>query len=146
MRLRRQLIKPDSENGIQASFFSYIENFFSIKHPEAGCFFSIPNGVNKNPATRIIYKMTGLKAGVPDTFLPVAKNGYHGLFIEFKAEKGRLSDKQKEWIVILQRQGYKTVVCKSLSEAINELEKYFKEESKEKKNEKDITAVTPAQG
>lgn len=48
--------------------------------------------------------------GVPDLFIPHANRFYHGLFIEMKTEKGRLSPEQKEVIPRLEAEGYKVAV------------------------------------
>ncbi len=77
-----RFIKPESENAIQASFFQWTE-LQKGKHPELVLFHSIPNGSHKSPVSRMIYKATGLKSGVPDCFLPVARGKHHGLYIEF---------------------------------------------------------------
>ena len=54
----------------------------------------------------------GVKAGVPDLFMPVARGGFHGLFIEMKRSAGgRLSDAQNEWIDRLRAEGYLAEVC-----------------------------------
>jgi hypothetical protein len=50
-------------------------------------------------------KREGMKAGVFDLHLPLARDGYHGLWIELKTKedklrkvrKGVLSESQKEW-------------------------------------------------
>lgn len=104
----RQIIRPGSENEIQAAFFAWCERQ-SGKHPELRLAFSIPNGTYKGHASSYLHKATGLKAGVPDVFLPVARCEKHGFFIEFKSEKGRVRDEQKQWMADLEAQGY---VCR----------------------------------
>lgn len=95
--------------------------------------FAIPNGtfLNGNKLQRAKQmnrlKAEGLKVGVPDTFIPIASNGYHGLFIEMKRKKGSAtSAEQKAWIISLNAQGYKAVICKGADEAIRVLEEYLK--------------------
>lgn len=73
-------------------------------------------------------RQMGVKAGVPDLFYPVPLHGYHGLFIEMKAEKGRLDPKQKKWLDALDKFGYKTAVCKGWEQARDVLEAYINEE------------------
>ena len=113
----RQIIRPESEAAIQAAFFSWCE-LSSNKFPELNLFHSIPNGSHKGYASRYLHKVTGLKPGVPDTFLPVARCGFHGLYIEFKSAKGRVRDEQKIWIAKLTEQGYLVRTCRDTETAI----------------------------
>lgn len=66
----------------------------------------------------------GVKSGVPDLFYPVPMKGYHGMFIEMKAENGRLSLSQKNWIQALTQLGYKVVVAKGWEQARDALVEY----------------------
>ena len=70
----------------------------------------------------------GVKSGVPDLFYPVPLGGYHGMFIEIKAEAGRLTQRQKLWIEALEQMGYKCVVAHGWEEAKNALEEYLNEQ------------------
>ena len=64
---------------------------------------------------------------MPDIFLPIANNRYHGLFIELKRRVGgSLQPDQKDWIGQLEVQGYKAVVCKGAEEAMRVIEEYIK--------------------
>lgn len=67
----------------------------------------------------------GVKSGVPDLFYPVPLNGYHGMFIEMKAAKGRLGPEQKKWLKALETMGYRCVVARSWTEAKEALEEYL---------------------
>ena len=88
--------------------------------------YAIPNGGSRNQIEAAKLKRTGVKAGVPDLFLPVARKGYHGLYIEMKRkEGGRLSEFQKEWLAKLSEQGYAIAVCHGLDEAIKVVEEYY---------------------
>ena len=40
----------------------------------------------------------GVKSGIADTFLPIARGGYNGLFIELKTATGTLSHNQRQWM------------------------------------------------
>jgi len=96
------------------------------KHPELWLLFAIPNGEYRNKATAARLKLEGVSPGVPDLCLPVARNGYHGFYIELKRQKGgRLSDSQKGWIQGLTQQGYKAMVCKGWEEAAAALTAYL---------------------
>ena len=91
--------------------------------------YAIPNGGSRNSIEARNLKLQGVKAGVPDLFLPVARKGKHGLYIEMKRkEGGRLSDYQKEWLAKLAEQGYETVVCEGFEEAVEVIEAYYAED------------------
>lgn len=88
--------------------------------------FHIPNESVGGQGWMVRNRQMGVKAGVPDLFYPVPAQGYHGLFIEMKTEKGRLDPKQKRWIEILEAFGYKCVVAHGWEEAKNALLEYVK--------------------
>ena len=56
-------------------------------------------------------KAMGVKAGVPDLFLPVPRGGFHGLFIELKAPNGVKFGNQDKWLKALSSQGYSVHLC-----------------------------------
>ena len=88
------------------------------------CIFAIPNGGIRDLGTALKLKAEGVKKGIPDLFMPLAKNGFHGLFIELKTETGKLSKEQKEWQQRLNLNGYKAVVCFGYKEAIEVIKNY----------------------
>ena len=57
------------------------------------------------------------------------KNGYHGLFIEMKSEKGRLTENQQWFLTNAESVGYKTVVCYGSKEAIAAIQAYYDQET-----------------
>ena len=109
----------------QKAIFEWIG--YSIgRFPELKLCMHIPNGGYRNPREAHNLRLQGVKSGVPDLFLPVAKRGYHGLFIELKRKKGgRLSEDQKQWLDDLFEQGYLAVRCDGADEAIGMLERYL---------------------
>jgi len=68
--------------------------------------FHIPNGGSRNIIEAANLKKQGVKGGVPDIFLAVARGEFHGLFIELKSEVGRASKSQIKMIDSLKAQGY----------------------------------------
>jgi len=88
--------------------------------------FAIPNGGMRSKATAAKLKAEGVKAGVPDLFVPVARGKYHGLFIEMKFGKNRPTEKQREWLALLSRNGYAAICCHGSSEAIDAIEEYMR--------------------
>lgn len=71
----------------------------------------------------------GMQAGYPDLFLPVARRGFHGLFIEMKKADGVPSDvslMQRQWAADLGEAGYFVAVCYGAEDAIFLLEWYLR--------------------
>lgn len=68
----------------------------------------------------------GVKRGVFDTFLPLPRGKWAGLYIEMKVGKNNLSDEQKEFGQFVSR-FYKIEVCWSWREAADAIERYFTE-------------------
>jgi len=88
------------------------------KYPELDLMFHIPNGGLRNKAVAGMLKAEGVKSGIPDICLPVARGKYHGLYIELKKEKGgTVSANQKIWLSQLIHQGYHAIVCKGWEDA-----------------------------
>ena len=72
---------------------------------------AIPNGGHRNKIVAARLKAEGVRRGVPDICLPVARGGYHGLYVELKAKGGALSPEQRQWIADLRAQGYRAEAC-----------------------------------
>ena len=100
--------------------------FIRTKYPEIDLMFHIPNGGSRNKLEAANLKKQGVKAGVPDLFLPVSRGGYHGLFIELKYGKNKPTKKQTEWLKSLNEQGYAVAVCYGCNEASEKILKYLK--------------------
>lgn len=94
-------------------------------HPELALLFHIPNGGWRHKATAGRLKAEGVKAGVPDLFLPVPSDHHHGLFIEMKWGKNKPTETQQVWLSALRSEGYLTRVCYSAEEAKGEILEYL---------------------
>jgi hypothetical protein len=70
--------------------------WFGWKYPKLiGFYFAIPNGMwSKNIHAALKCRREGMIRGVPDTFLMLPKNGYHGFWIEFKIGSNKLTPEQ----------------------------------------------------
>lgn len=96
-------------------------------HPELKLLHAIPNGGKRSKSEAARMKAAGVKAGVPDMFLPVARGGSHGLYIELKRIKGgRVSAEQLAWMEELTREGYTCAVCHGWEEARKVIQTYLK--------------------
>lgn len=95
-------------------------------HPELRLLHAIPNGGHRSKRTAIDLKAEGVKAGVPDYFLPVARGGRHGLYVELKRTRGgRVSTEQSAWLAALEAQGYRVAVAKGWEAAWDEIRDYL---------------------
>lgn len=96
-------------------------------HPELRLLHAIPNGGKRSKSEAARMKAAGVKAGVPDMFLPVARGGSHGLYIELKRIKGgRVSAEQLAWMEELTREGYTCAVCHGWEEARKVIQTYLR--------------------
>ena len=116
-----------SETTEQIALFNWAKRTESIL-PELALMYHVPNeGKRSNGG---ILKAAGLKSGVPDICLPVANNGFHGLYIELKFGKNKATKAQEEYMAMLNAQGYKTAVCYGADEAKAEILDYLQDPDK----------------
>lgn len=113
------------EHQHQAALFRWA-GFQCRRLPELNLLFAIPNGGYRNPATAGRLKAEGVKPGVPDVCLPVARGEFHGLFIEMKAGRNRPTTSQVAWHFHLSQQGYRVAVCYGVEAAIEVIEGYLR--------------------
>lgn len=98
-------------------------------HQDVLCY-AIPNGAYTTKTTARKLVAEGVCHGIPDLHIPIARQGYHSLYIEMKNGKaGRLSEHQKEMIPRLQCYGNKVVVCRCLDDFIKEVSNYLNNEN-----------------
>lgn len=100
-----------SEHEEQKSFFERCRKYEG-RYPLLKLILAIPNGGFRSKTTAVKMKAEGVKAGFPDVLITVARKGYHGMTIEFKATKGgKLRESQQWWIDQLTEQGYYATVA-----------------------------------
>lgn len=84
--------------------------------------FAIPNGQYRSGQRM----EAGLRAGIPDLFLPCPRGRYHGLFLELKVKPNKTTKRQEEWHARLREQGYKVVVVyDEADKALEVIEEYL---------------------
>lgn len=118
--------------------------------PDLELLHAIPNGGHRDKVTAAKLKAEGVKAGIPDVFLPVARSfgvpggpvtWYHGLYVELKRPKvmtegkrgrsivgkaaGSTQDEQDTMIARLRKQGYAVSVCFGWEAAAADIKKYM---------------------
>ena len=113
-----------SEHDHQVTVFQWAE-LQERTYPELAALFAVPNGSNKSKAVAGRMRAEGLKSGVPDICLPVARGKYGALFIEMKDGNKKPTENQVAWMEMLDRFGNCVAICQSASEAIKTLEWYL---------------------
>lgn len=94
--------------------------------PELKLMYHVPNGGKRDHAEAACLNAEGVKPGVPDIVLPVARGRYHGLYIELKAAGGKPTENQIEWLNSLSGQGYHAVICYGWTAARTVIEEYLR--------------------
>lgn len=118
-----------------------IADWLMLKYPKL-LWWHTPNGgmrVNKKNKQGDLYspeanklKRMGVKAGVPDIFIPLANGeifdglyeGYFGFFAELKIKPNKLTGRQEDVIEQLTDLGYYCCVCYTLDDFIKQWETY----------------------
>lgn len=101
--------------------------WFKIQYPNE-LLIHIPNGGKRNAREAEQFKKMGTKAGFPDLALFKKKGDYGALFIEMKAEKGSISDKQENVLASLQKLGYKVEIVNSFEKFTTVINEYLRKE------------------
>jgi hypothetical protein len=87
----------------------------------------VANERKASPQAGARLKAKGVKSGVPDVLIFEPSGDYNGLAIELKIKPNKLSQSQKEWIRRLEISYWKTSVCYSIDEVIEEVKAYLRE-------------------
>lgn len=112
-----------TEHSLQTSIFEWAAHRKDL--PELSLMYAIPNGGLRHKAVAAKLKREGVKPGVPDICLPLPCRGrFHGLYLELKTPKGKLSDEQRDWLAALSSRGYKTVIGTTFEAITQGLEEY----------------------
>ena len=124
-----QYVKLRSEDTEQETVIQWAR-LSSGKWPELKLLHHIPNGGSRNKKEAIKLKRMGVLAGVSDLHLPVARSGYHGLYIEMKFEDGRIQKSQREFLKAAAEERNYCTVCYSTSDAIEVIQSYMENKPK----------------
>lgn len=116
-----------TESEEQQALFEWAERLYG-RYPELVLLYHIPNEGKRSKATGARLLKEGMKPGVPDIHLPVARGGFHSLYIELKRRKGSTtSQAQKTWMQLLGKYGNKAVRCYGWEEAAKVIVEYLEE-------------------
>lgn len=94
-------------------------------HPKLnGIVIHMPNEGPRTERYGRLLRDMGMRAGVSDLFICMARHGFHGAWIELKSARGRVSREQASFQLDMANQGYFTMVCYSVDEAIQTISWY----------------------
>ena len=113
-----------SEHDEQVALFAMAE-LHQERIPELKWMYAIPNGGHRHKVVAGKLKAEGVKSGVCDVCLPVARRVVSkmtveftgALYIEMKVGRNKPTEKQQEWIDGLRSMGNRAEVCYSCDEA-----------------------------
>ena len=113
---------------IEHNLQSACVKWFRLQYPKLAMnLFAIPNGAKRDPRSGKWYKAEGMTAGVPDCLLlsPDLKGEYHGVGIEFKSEKGKQTDAQKNIELAMLDKNYAYWIIRSFEQFKYAIENYL---------------------
>ena len=111
----------EREHNTQKAFFKWL----TLRHPfYRRLTFAIPNGGKRDLITATRLKEVGVTAGVPDVFFSLPNDTYHGLYIEFKDGRNKLTKPQAQMKLVLENAGYRHEICYDWEEAKKAFERY----------------------
>lgn len=112
----------DEEHRIQSSCVKW----YRLQYPQySHNLFAVPNGGRRDEVTAGKLKAEGVLSGVADLILLKSNAHYGALLIEMKTHTGHQSENQKEWQKLIERDGYKYVICRSLEDFMSEVNSYL---------------------
>jgi hypothetical protein len=121
---RTQLDARDFEHIEQSALFDWL-NDNAAAMPDLAKAFAIPNGGYRNIKTAGRLKAEGVKPGIPDVMLLVARGQYYGLMIEMKRPSGTLSPMQADWHYTFTKDGFKVAIATTWEMARDHILQYL---------------------
>ena len=95
------------------------------KYPGIETMYHIVNEGKRSAYNGRRLKKEGMKRGVSDICLPIAKCGYNNLYIELKHGSNKATDEQLEFINLINSYGGKALVVYEADNAIEVIKAYF---------------------
>lgn len=119
-------IVDGSEHGDQVALFRFLDLIEPIWPEAVRSVHAIPNGGKRGKLTAAKLKQEGVKPGIPDICVPVARLGYSSLRIELKREAGgRISPEQRKRAEDLQSLGGLVIFAFGLESAARAVVDYL---------------------
>ena len=113
-----------SEHTEQVAIFQWAA-LHRKKYPALDLLYAVPNAAKRTPRLGAWMKAEGLKTGVPDIVLPVARGGFHSLYIELKIGRNKPTPNQLLFMRNLTEHGNLCQVCYGEIAATNAIQSYL---------------------
>jgi hypothetical protein len=113
--------RQQPEEDQQVALFQWRDQVGVLAEPLLGLLYHTPNGKQRSQAAAGRLKAMGTTRGVFDLFLPVARRGFHGYYLELKTPGRSLSPEQRTWNDLMIREGYLTSTHTTWHEAAQQL-------------------------
>lgn len=94
-------------------------------HPSILLLHAIPNGDFRGWGVGVKLKAEGVIPGIPDLCMPVARGGFHGLYLELKKGGSKVREEQWEVMEALHAEGFFVRVTNHLATALDIIENYL---------------------
>jgi|SanBayMetagenome_1026888.scaffolds.fasta_scaffold15429_5 hypothetical protein len=116
-------ISKVSESNLQIQCVKW----FDLQYPNWSQFlFHIRNGGSMKSAREgRKFKLMGVRKGVPDLFLSIPNDEFHGFYIELKKPGGKPSTEQVTSGLMLENLGYKFMIIDDIEVFMTEIKRYF---------------------
>lgn len=114
------LVRAGSETNEQIALANWLKSTYPALLWSASA-----GGMRTSIGTAKKMKAMGYSRGFPDIFIYEPRGNFHGLAIELKKEKGKVTPEQKYWILELSKRGYYALVCFGSVQARDVIEKYL---------------------
>lgn len=120
-----KLLRHDaSEHEHQAALFAWA-SLLAKTRPELGLLYAIPNAGKRTLLAGVEMKREGLKKGMPDTCLPVARGAHGALYVELKTRSGDISPAQLDRLGALHAAGNACYVARGWEAASEIILRYL---------------------
>lgn len=85
-----------------------------------------PNGGRRDAREAARFKAMGVRPGFPDLLLLHPSGRYHFLAVELKTATGRQSGYQREWQAMIEREGGRYAIARSLRQFADTVDEYMR--------------------
>lgn len=110
IEFRHRVLNGMTEEAEQERLFEWAHREVK-REPALALMYHAANGGYRTKATGAKLQRIGVKKGVPDIGLPVARGKYIGLYIELKVGKNKPTPEQRAWLSALNSNGSFAVVA-----------------------------------